>query len=99
MRLNIRGIKAKFSSTFSGSTKDPESLPCTDVKDSWCHEEQPGDGKVASVKKMLLFPLGRARVSRKSRCQSVENMKWGFFPGEAKESSTHQKTEDEGQSN
>lgn len=98
MRSNIRGIKTKFSSTFSSSTKDPESLPCTDVKDPWCHEEQPGDGKAACAKKMLLFPLRKARVSRKSRYQAVENMKWGFLPGEAEESGTHQKTEDEGQS-
>ena len=101
MRSNLRGIKAKYGSAFFGSTKDPEdgeSLPCTDVKDLWCHKELPEYGRAASTKKMLLFPLERARVSRKSRRQTVENMKWGYFPGGATEASTHYKTEDKGQS-
>lgn len=92
MRSNVRGIKAKYGSTSFGSTKDPEngeSLLCTDVKDLWCHEEQPGDGRAGSAKKMLLFPLKRARVSRRSIRQAIETMKWGYFPGEAKEASTH----------
>lgn len=69
MKSNIRGIKAKCGCTFFGSTKDPEdgeSLPCTNVKDLRCHEEQPGDGKAASAKKMLLFPLERVGVSRRA---------------------------------
>lgn len=45
MKSNGRGIKAKYSSTFFGSTKDPEdgeSLPCIDIKDLCCHKEQTG---------------------------------------------------------
>jgi len=60
MKSNVRGIKTKFGSTFFGSTTDPEdgeSLSYTDVKHLWCCEEQPGDGRAASAKKMLLFPL------------------------------------------
>lgn len=60
-------------------------MPCT-VKKTLLQLEQamPVGGRASSAKKMLLFPLERLTVSRKSRSQAGENMKWAHFPTGAK---------------